>query len=82
LRGTASNREGIGARIRVTAGGKTQTAMVKSSTGYLSQSQLPVVFGLGKSSAIDKVEVLWPSGTTQTVSSPAPGRIHVVQETR
>jgi len=82
LRGTASNRDGIGARIRLTAGGKTQTSMVKSSTGYLSQSQLPVVFGLGKSSAIDKVEVLWPSGTTQTVSSPAPGRIHVVEETR
>jgi len=82
LRGTASNRDGIGARIRVTAGGKTQTSMVKSATGYLSQSQLPVVFGLGKSSAVDKVEVLWPSGTTQTVSSPAPGRIHVVEETR
>jgi hypothetical protein len=82
LRGFASNRDGIGARIRVTVGGKTQTAMVKSSTGYLSQSQLPVVFGLGKSSAIDKVEILWPSGTTQTVSNPAPGRIHVVEETR
>jgi hypothetical protein len=82
LRGTRSNRDGIGARIRVTAGGKTQTAMVKSSTGYLSQSQLPVVFGLGKSATVEKVEILWPSGTTQTVSSPAPGRIHVVEETR
>ena len=82
LRGTASNRDGIGARIRLTAGGKTQTSMVKSSTGYLSQSQLPVVFGLGKLSAVEKVEILWPSGTTQTVSSPAPGRIHVVAETR
>ena len=82
LRGTASNRDGIGARIRLTAGGKTQTSTVKSSTGYLSQSQLPVVFGLGKSSAVEKVEILWPSGTTQTVSSPAPGRIHVVAETR
>jgi len=82
LRGTRSNRDGIGARIRVTAEGKTQTAMVKSSTGYLSQSQLPVVFGLGKSATVEKVEILWPSGTTQTVSSPAPGRIHVVEETR
>ncbi len=82
LRGTSSNRDGIGARIRVTAGGKTQTSMVKSSTGYLSQSQLPVVFGLGKLSAVEKVEILWPSGKTQTVSNPAPGRIHVVEETR
>lgn len=82
LRGTVSNRDGIGARIRVTAEGKTQTSTVKSSTGYLSQSQLPVVFGLGKSAAVEKVEILWPSGKTQTVSSPAPGRIHVVEETR
>ncbi len=82
LRGTASNRDGIGARIRVTAGGKTQTSTVKSATGYLSQSQLPLVFGLGKSSAVDKVEILWPSGKAQTVSNPAPGRVHVVEESR
>ena len=82
LRGTSSNRDGIGARIRVTAGGKTQTSMVKSSSGYLSQSQLPLVFGLGKSTAVDNVEILWPSGATQTVSNPAPGRIHVVEEIR
>jgi hypothetical protein len=82
LRGTSSNRDGIGARIRLTAGGETQTSTVKSATGYLSQNQLPVVFGLGKSAAIDRVEILWPSGRTQAVSNPAPGRIHVVEETR
>ncbi len=82
LKGTASNRDGIGARVRVTAGGKTQTSMVKSATGYLSQSQLPVVFGLGKSSAVEKVEILWPSGTVQTVTSPTPGRIHLIEETK
>jgi len=82
LRGTASNREGIGARIRVTAGGKTQTSTVKSATGYLSQSQLPVVVGLGNSSTVDKVEILWPSGRTQAVASPEAGRIHLVKETR
>ncbi len=82
LRGVASNRDGIGARIRVTAGGRTQTSAVKSATGYLSQNQLPVVFGLGKSGAIEKVEVLWPSGRTQTVTNPAPGRIHLVEEAR
>jgi hypothetical protein len=82
LKGTASNRDGIGARVRLTAGGKTQSAMVKSASGYLSQSQLPLVFGLGKSTSVEKVEIFWPSGKSQTVASPAPGRIHLVEETR
>ncbi len=82
LKGTASNRDGIGARIRVTAGGKTQTSTVKSASGYLSQSQLPVVFGLGKSSTVDRVEILWPSGKNQAVPGPEAGRIHLVEETR
>jgi hypothetical protein len=80
LRGTASNRDGIGARIRLTAGGKTQTATVKSGTGYLSQNQMPVVFGLGKASTVGKVEILWPSGKTQTLDAPASGRIHLAEE--
>ncbi|MGH9337563.1 MAG: CRTAC1 family protein, partial [Vicinamibacteria bacterium] len=57
LKGTRSNRDGIGATIRVTSGGKTQTAMLESATGYLSQNQLPVTFGLGKSTTLSKVEV-------------------------
>jgi hypothetical protein len=80
LKGSASNRDGIGARIRLTAGGRTQTATVKSSTGYLSQSQLPVVFGLGKTPAAEKAEILWPSGSKQTISNPPVGRINVVEE--
>jgi hypothetical protein len=80
LRGTSDNRDGIGARIRLTSGGKTQTATVKSATGYLSQNQLPVTFGLGASASVSKVEILWPSGKTQTLDGPAPRRIHVVEE--
>jgi hypothetical protein len=80
LRGTSSNRDGIGARIRVTSGGKAQTAMVKSATGYLSQNQLPVIFGLGASPSVTRVEIRWPGGKTQTLDGPAPGRIHVVEE--
>ncbi len=80
LKGKAGNRDGIGARIRLTSGGKTQTATVKSATGYLSQNQLPVTFGLGASASVSKVEILWPSGKTQTLDGPAPGRIHVVEE--
>lgn len=80
LRGTESNRDGIGARLRVSSGGKTQIAMVKSATGYLSQNQLPLVFGLGASPSVARVEVLWPSGKTQTLDDLVPGRIHVVEE--
>jgi hypothetical protein len=80
LRGTSSNRDGIGAKIRITAGGRSQSAMVKSATGYLSQNQLPVVIGLGSASAVENAEILWPSGKTQKVQSPAPGRIHVIEE--
>jgi hypothetical protein len=80
LKGAAGNRDGIGARIRVTAGGKTRTSTVKSATGYLSQNQLPVVFGLGKSSTVEKVEILWPTGKSQIVDGPTPGRIHVIEE--
>ncbi|HJS74963.1 MAG TPA: CRTAC1 family protein, partial [Vicinamibacteria bacterium] len=80
LKGSSNNREGIGARLRLTAGGKTQTVSVKTGTGYLSQNQLPVTFGLGSSTSVTKLEVLWPSGKVQTLDSPAPGRIHVVEE--
>lgn len=80
LKGKTSNRDGIGSRIRLTAGGKTQTAMVKSATGYLSQNQLPVVFGLGGASSMDGIEIRWPSGKVQTVETLAPGRIHIVEE--
>jgi enediyne biosynthesis protein E4 len=80
LKGKASNREGIGARIRVTAGGRTETAMVKSATGYLSQNQLPVVFGLGAASSVTSIEIRWPTGKIQTLEKLASGRIHVVEE--
>jgi hypothetical protein len=80
LKGATENREGIGARIRLTAGGKTQLAMVKSGTGYLSQNQLPVTFGLGSSSSVAKAEILWPRGKTQVLEAPAAGRIHLVEE--
>jgi hypothetical protein len=80
LKGSSNNREGIGARLRLTAGGKTQTVSVKGGTGYLSQNQLPVTFGLGSSTSAAKLEILWPSGKTQTLEAPAVGRIHVVEE--
>jgi hypothetical protein len=80
LKGVRSNREGIGARIRLIAGGRTETRYVQSATGYCSQNQLPVVFGLGRSAKIERVEVDWPSGTQQVLGELALGRIHTLTE--
>ncbi len=62
LVGTKSNRDAIGAVLRLTAGGETSSRMVKSGSSYLSQSELPVTFGLGKRDVVSRVEVRWPSG--------------------
>ncbi len=62
LRGTRSNRDGIGARIRIMAGGKQQFNHATTAVGYLSSSSKAVHFGLGKATAIDELEVAWPSG--------------------
>ncbi len=62
LSGSASNRQGLGAAVRVTAGGRTRTEWNDGKSGYLSQSALPLYFGLGDATAVEKVEVLWPSG--------------------
>jgi enediyne biosynthesis protein E4 len=70
LNGQASNRNGLGATVRVTAGGKTYTQMMDGASGYLSHSVLPLYFGLGDAARVDRVEVLWPSGRKQTVAGP------------
>jgi enediyne biosynthesis protein E4 len=70
LVGTKSNRDGIGARVTlVTSNGERITRMVKSGSSYLSQSELPVTFGLGKpgKNAPVKLEIGWPSGAKQMV---------------
>ena len=58
--GKRSNRSAIGAQITVEAGGKTLRRQVAGARGYLSQSELPVTFGLGKETKVDKVTVRWP----------------------
>ncbi|HSK79331.1 MAG TPA: CRTAC1 family protein [Thermoanaerobaculia bacterium] len=70
LNGQVSNRNGLGATVRVTAGGKTYTQMMDGASGYLSHSVLPLYFGLGDAARVDGVEVLWPSGRKQTVAGP------------
>lgn len=74
LQGTKSNRDGIGARVRLTAGGVTQERVVKSGSSYLSQSELPVTFGLGKRDQVERVTVDWPSGRIEEFTRLAAGR--------
>ena len=70
LAGSASNRDGLGALVRVTAGGRTYTQLHDGKSGYLSQSSLPLYFGLAAADSVDRVEVRWPSGVEQTVAGP------------
>jgi hypothetical protein len=78
--GTASNRDGIGARIRVTAGGVTQLRDVRSSSGYLSQSDPRAHFGLGSAKVVDRVEIRWPSGRASTIEKIEVNQILTVNE--
>ena len=62
-RGTRSNRDGIGARVRLHTARRQLTSMVRTGSSYLSQSELPITFGLERGEPIDRLEVFWPSGT-------------------
>ena len=67
LVGTVSNRDGLGALVKVHSGSKTYTRYNDGKSGYLSQSDMPLYFGLGESPKVDGIEVLWPSGKKQTI---------------
>jgi hypothetical protein len=68
LTGVKSNRDGIGARVQLSAGGQTPWQIVKTGSSYLSQSELPLTFGLGRAATVDEVRVTWPSGQVDVVS--------------
>lgn len=80
LQGVKSNRTAIGARVRVTAGGVTRAAMVKSGSSYLSQSELPLTFGLGQASKVEQVEIRWPGGHVERLGPQDAGQTLVVSE--
>jgi len=73
LVGTKSNRDAIGAVVRASAGGLTQSRMVKGGSSYLSQSELPVTFGLEKRDRVERVVIEWPSGRTEEYQNLAAG---------
>jgi hypothetical protein len=79
LAGTRSNRDGIGATVRVTAGGQTHRTMVRSGSSYLSQSDLRPNFGLGAATTAT-VEIRWPSGAVDRIEHVAADRIYVARE--
>ena len=68
LRGTNSNRDGIGARVEVEfADGSTIWRLVKTGSSYASQSERPITFGLAKTVTVNSLRVTWPSGQTDIV---------------
>lgn len=80
LRSGPPNTRAIGATIRVTAGGRTQMRDVRAGSSYLSQNDLRAHFGLGAATAIDRVEVTWPSGRVETLTGVAVDQIVTIQE--
>jgi hypothetical protein len=80
LVGTKSNRDGIGATVRIVSGGLSQSRMVKSGSSYLSQSELPLTFGLEKRDRVERVVIAWPSGRTEEFTNLAAGRCYVCTE--
>jgi len=65
LQGAQSNRDAIGANVQVFAGDLHQSHMVRGGSSYLSQSELPLTFGLAKRDKVDRVNIQWPSGRTE-----------------
>jgi enediyne biosynthesis protein E4 len=82
LIGTKSNRDAIGATVRVYAGGLMQSRLVKGGSSYLSQSELPVTFGLEKQDQVERVVINWPSGRTEEYKNLASGRIYDCTESK
>ncbi|HYL84111.1 MAG TPA: CRTAC1 family protein [Candidatus Angelobacter sp.] len=80
LIGTKSNRDGIGAVVKLTAGGETQTQMLRSGSSYLSASELVLTFGLAQRSTADSIEIRWPSGQVDHLASVAAGATVSVTE--
>ncbi len=80
LSGVSSNRDGIGCRIKISTGKQVQTAQKKSTTGYLSQNDSRVHFGLAKAEVIDKIEIKWPSGKYQILEDIKANQILKVKE--
>jgi hypothetical protein len=80
LQGTRSNRDGIGAVVRIEYEGEKQWQMMRSGSSYLSQSEMVLTFGLGQKTSVSSVQIEWPSGQTDKLSNVAADQTITVQE--
>ena len=80
LEGRKSNRDAVGARLTLSAGGRTQVRFVDGGNGFAAQSSRRVHFGLGNAAAAERLEVRWPGGLRQTFSAIAAGRAYRIVE--
>jgi hypothetical protein len=80
LIGTKSNRDGIGTTVKLTAGGETQTQMLRSGSSYLSASELVLTFGLAQREKADSIEIRWPSGQVDRISNAPAGQTVTITE--
>lgn len=80
LVGTTSNRDGIGARVKVTSGGQIQVSQKRNTTGYLSQNDPRMHFGLAKDETVEKIEIIWPSGKVQVLENIKANQILTITE--
>src|SRR5205823_6449203 len=80
--GVHSNRSAIGARLTLEAGGRIQHRQVTSARGYLSQSELPVTFGLGKITKVDRLTIQWPGkqAGTEVWTNLAINQVHKLKQ--
>jgi hypothetical protein len=82
LVGTKSNRDAIGASVRIFYTGQSQSRLVHGGSSYLSQSELPVTFGLGKQDKIDRIVIDWPSGKSEEYKSLSAGHSYECTESQ
>jgi hypothetical protein len=79
--GTSSNRDAIGAKVRITLDGRApHWSMVKTGSSYLSQSEMPLTFGLGDAAKVSGIEITWPNGTKERLPGASAGTMITVQE--
>jgi hypothetical protein len=80
LQGTKSNRDAIGASVSIFIGDQHQSRLVRGGSSYLSQSELPVTFGVGNRDKIDRAVIVWPSGRTEEFKDLRAGRAYKCME--
>jgi hypothetical protein len=80
LIGTKSNRSGIGAKVKVTAGGRSQVRVLLSQSGFYSSADGRLHFGLGATAAVDRVEIAWPNGIVETWEHLKPNQVFEATE--